>query len=66
MVLLLEIGLKSVLMKLSGLMGREVKELSRSVEGKRDVGLERFIMDGRDKRGKRSMFIFNVIYLVFY
>lgn len=53
-------------MKLSGSMGREAKELSRSVEGKRDVGLERLIMDGRDKRGKRSMSTSNAIHLVFY
>lgn len=66
MALLPEIGPKSVPMKLSGSMGREAKELSRSVEGKRDVGLERLIMDGRDKRGKRSMSTSNAIHLVFY
>ncbi|OWZ36130.1 hypothetical protein C356_04820 [Cryptococcus neoformans c45] len=54
MALLPEVGPKSVPMKLSGSMGREAKELSMSVEGKRDVGLERLIMDGRDKRGKRT------------
>lgn len=54
MALLPEIGPKSAPMKLSGSMGREAKELSRSVEGKRDVGLERLIMDGRDK-GERGV-----------
>lgn len=63
MALLPEVGPKSVPMKLSGSMGREAKELSRSVEGKRDVGLERLIMDGRDKRGKRSMSTSNAAHL---
>lgn len=65
MALLPEVGPKSVPMKLSGSMGREAKELSRSVEGKRDVGLERLIMDGRDRRGKRGMSCYNVISRVF-
>ncbi|KAL0245770.1 hypothetical protein I308_104906 [Cryptococcus tetragattii IND107] len=54
MALLPEVGPKSVPMRLSGSMSREAKELSSSVEGKRDVGLERLIVDGKDKRGKRA------------